>query len=88
VNVMVMPKYEFRTVSKKKINCRSRISIDTNTFLKSSSDLSSGMYSRVKYVLISETSVDNYFTRPYIPEDKSELHTRHRENLKSHTFLK
>jgi hypothetical protein len=31
----------------------------------------------------SETSVDNYFTRKYIPEDKSELHTRRRENLKS-----
>jgi hypothetical protein len=29
----------------------------------------------------SETSVDNYFTRQYIPEDKSE---RRRENLKSH----
>jgi hypothetical protein len=24
----------------------------------------------------SETSVDNYFTRQYIPEDKSELHFR------------
>jgi hypothetical protein len=32
----------------------------------------------------SEASVDNYFTRQYIPEDNSELHTRHRENLKSH----
>jgi hypothetical protein len=32
----------------------------------------------------SETSVDNYFTRQYIPEDKSELHTRRLENLKSH----
>jgi hypothetical protein len=32
----------------------------------------------------SETSVDNYFTRQYIPEDKSELNTRRRENLKSH----
>jgi hypothetical protein len=32
----------------------------------------------------SETSVDNYFTWQYIPEDKSELHTRRRENLKSH----
>jgi hypothetical protein len=32
----------------------------------------------------SETSVDNYFTRQYIPQDKSELHTRRRENLKSH----
>jgi hypothetical protein len=32
----------------------------------------------------SETSVDNYFTRQYIPEDKSELHTRRHENLKSH----
>jgi hypothetical protein len=31
-----------------------------------------------------ETSVDNYFTRQYIPEDKSELHIRRRENLKSH----
>jgi hypothetical protein len=31
----------------------------------------------------SEKSVDNYFTRQYIPEDNSELHTRRRENLKS-----
>jgi hypothetical protein len=30
----------------------------------------------------SETSVNNYFTRQYIPEDNSELHTRRRENLK------
>jgi hypothetical protein len=36
----------------------------------------------------SETSVDNYFTRQYIPEDKYELHTRRRENLKSHKTLK
>jgi hypothetical protein len=35
----------------------------------------------------SETSVDNYFTRQYIPEDKSELHTRRRENLRSHIKL-
>jgi hypothetical protein len=35
----------------------------------------------------SETSVDNYFTRQYIPEDKSELHTRRRENLKSHKTI-
>jgi hypothetical protein len=34
-------------------------------------------------VRTSETSVDNYFTRQYIPEDKSELDTRRRENLKS-----
>jgi hypothetical protein len=32
----------------------------------------------------SETSVDSYFTRQYIPEDNFELHTRRRENLKSH----
>jgi hypothetical protein len=32
----------------------------------------------------SETSVDNDFTRQYIPEDNSEHHTRRRENLKSH----
>jgi hypothetical protein len=35
----------------------------------------------------SKTSVDNYFTRQYIPEDNSEVHTRRRENLKSHTEL-
>jgi hypothetical protein len=35
----------------------------------------------------SETSVDNYFTRQYIPEDNSELHIRRRENLKSHTNI-
>jgi hypothetical protein len=35
----------------------------------------------------SETLVDNYFTRQYISEDNSELHTRHRENLKSHITI-
>jgi hypothetical protein len=35
-------------------------------------------------VRASETSVDNYFTRQYIPEDSSEHHTRRRDNLKSH----
>jgi hypothetical protein len=34
----------------------------------------------------SETSVGNYFTRQYIPEDKSELDTRRHDNLKSHIF--
>jgi hypothetical protein len=34
-----------------------------------------------------ETSVDNHFTRQYIPEDNSEHHTRRRENLKSHIHL-
>jgi hypothetical protein len=37
-------------------------------------------------VRTSETSVDNYFTRQYIPEDNSEHHTRRRENLKSHNI--
>jgi hypothetical protein len=32
----------------------------------------------------SETSVDKYFTQQCIPEDKSELHTRRRDYLKSH----
>jgi hypothetical protein len=32
----------------------------------------------------SETSVNNYFTRQYNPDDNSELHTRRRGNLKSH----
>jgi hypothetical protein len=35
----------------------------------------------------SETSVDNHFTRQYIPEDNSEHHTRRRENLKSHIII-
>jgi hypothetical protein len=35
-------------------------------------------------VRTSETSVDNHFTRQYIPEDNSEHHTRRRENLKYH----
>jgi hypothetical protein len=39
-------------------------------------------------VRTSETSVDNHFTRQYIPEDNSEHHTRRRENLKSHKFKK
>jgi hypothetical protein len=39
----------------------------------------------MKAARTSETSsVDNYFTRQHIPEDNSELHTRRRENLKSH----
>jgi hypothetical protein len=36
-------------------------------------------------VRTSETSVDNHFTRQYIPEANSEHHTRRRKNLKSHT---
>jgi hypothetical protein len=31
----------------------------------------------------SETSVDIYFTRQYIPEDNSEHRTRRRENLET-----
>jgi hypothetical protein len=38
-------------------------------------------------VRTSETSVDNNFTRQYIPEDNSEHHTRRRENLKSHLMF-
>jgi hypothetical protein len=34
-------------------------------------------------VLPCKIIVDNYFTRKYIPEYNSELHTRRRENLKS-----
>jgi hypothetical protein len=40
----------------------------------------------VQEVRTSETSVDNKFTRQYIPEDNSEHHTRRRENLKSHEY--
>jgi hypothetical protein len=35
----------------------------------------------------SETSVDNYFTRQYIPEDNSEHHTRRREKKYSVSFF-
>jgi hypothetical protein len=45
------------------------------------SELSSGMM--MEGARTSETSVDNYFTRQYIPQDNSELHTRRRDNLKS-----
>jgi hypothetical protein len=45
---------------------------------------SSGMMETVR---TSETSVDNHFTRQYIPEDNSEHHTRRRENFKSHIFI-
>jgi hypothetical protein len=38
-------------------------------------------------VSTSETSVDNHFTRQYIPQDNPEHHTRRRENLKSHKFV-
>jgi hypothetical protein len=38
-------------------------------------------------VRTSETSVDNYFTQEYIPEDNSEHHTRRRDNLKSHKVM-
>jgi homoserine trans-succinylase len=38
-------------------------------------------------VRTSETSVDNHFTRQYIPEDNSEHHTHRRENLKSHNLF-
>jgi hypothetical protein len=33
---------------------------------------------------VGSSSVDNHFTRQYIPEDSSEHHTHCRENLKSH----
>jgi hypothetical protein len=50
--------------------------------------MSSGMMRFIALMMeatrTSETSVDNYFKRQYIPEDKSELHTRRRENFKSH----
>jgi len=36
-------------------------------------------------VRTSETSVENHFTRQYIPEDNSEHRTRRRENFKSQT---
>jgi hypothetical protein len=63
------------------------------------SELSSGIYCRVKWlstdvsslmmeaVRTSETSVDNHFTRQYNPEYNSEHHTRRRENLKSHKIF-
>jgi hypothetical protein len=59
-----------------------------NVFLSHCSHLTS-IYSSLmtEAARTSETSVDNYFTRRYIPEDNSELHTRRRENLKSHMLI-
>jgi hypothetical protein len=54
---------------------------DRTPIARSSRDHSSLMMEAVR---TSETSVDNYFTRQYIPEDNSEHHTRRHENLKSH----
>jgi hypothetical protein len=51
---------------------------------KLSTDVSSLMMEAVR---TSETSVDNYFTRQYIPESNSERHTHRRENLKSHMIM-
>jgi hypothetical protein len=38
-------------------------------------------------ICTSVTSVNNHFTRQYIPEDNSEHHTRRRDNLKSHVSV-
>jgi hypothetical protein len=46
--------------------------------------LSGMMMMMMEAVRTSEKSVYNHFTRHYIPEDNSEHHTRHHENLKSH----
>jgi hypothetical protein len=43
------------------------------------------MMMMMETVHTSETSVDNNFTWQYISEDNSELHTRRRENFKSHS---
>jgi hypothetical protein len=51
------------------------------------SELSSGISGMMEAVRSSETSVDNHFTRQYIPEDNSEHHTSRRENLKSHNII-
>jgi hypothetical protein len=42
------------------------------------------MFINLRNTKATETSVDNNFTRQYIPEDNSEHRTRRRENLKSH----
>jgi hypothetical protein len=46
------------------------------------------LYHRHNIYLSVEIIIDNYFTRQYIPEDNSKLHTRRRENLKSHMTYK
>jgi hypothetical protein len=51
------------------------------------SDVRTAYFLIVEAVRASETSVDNHFTRQYIPEDNSEHHTHRRENLKSHMLL-
>jgi hypothetical protein len=69
--------------------CSSNFWQSRATFLPRSFRLGSLIALMMEASRTSETSVDNYFTRQYLPEDKSELHTRRcRENLKSHTFVK
>jgi hypothetical protein len=63
---------------------QTRVCIYTVLMKKCCSELSSVIILMMEAVRTSETSVDNYFTRQYIPEDNSEHHTRRRENLKSH----
>jgi hypothetical protein len=53
--------------------------------LSSSPCIKTGSSLMMEAVRTSETLVDNYFTRQYIPEDNSEHHTRRRENFKCHT---
>jgi hypothetical protein len=50
-------------------------------------DVQSCLLGYMEAVRTSETSVDNHFTRQYIPEDNSEHQTRRRENLKSNITL-
>jgi hypothetical protein len=71
---------------RKRLHC---ITIQTNLRC---SELSSGMYCRVKWLSTDVSEVrtasiirdESHFTRQYIPEDNSEHHTLRRENLKSH----
>jgi hypothetical protein len=66
--------YNWRRHIFKHCSCNSELSSDHSSLM-------------MEAARTSETSVDNYVTRQYIPEDNSELHTRSRENLKSHIFL-
>jgi hypothetical protein len=75
--------FQHITVEEKEINGYGKKDKNKPCMQLSTNNLSSLMMEAVR---TSETSVDNHFTRQYIPEDNSEHHTSRRENLKSNNL--
>jgi hypothetical protein len=67
--------------------CRCKIIVDRRLRGACCLHHQGSLIAQLEAACTSETSVYNHFTRQYIPEDKSELHTRRRENLKSQIYI-